>query len=381
VTELVGQGDPSILLAQRTYAQAELHAMTDDLWGVVGYDQDPIEAALGVFPAPERRRSDTEFECPPEVEPELRRRAEKLGPGRPHAETLKHLNVEQVDAEVVEPGQLHKTATEFWEALGSDQQGPIMVFGSDREVQLWKVVKKQVQEGQIDPERLSTARLLAIGGRGLGNMGGAQFFRRAGQFDERVHSGTVDLEALARDLPEELTEFQVTEQFLRTAVDEGTETDEVLPIGYDTETGAIIHSPTGQVRKLGSVNGRDVILVHKLLAKTGPTPKDTTTPTMLLMSDIAADVVGKPNVTISFYSSATYKPSRLAAGIKAGLIAAKDAVNSRFRRVVVPTYGYEELSMVQGKDNPQPPSIQNIAGEMGKAAQQAHDLREFLAAA
>lgn len=381
MAELVGQGDPSILLAQRTYAQAELHAMTDGLWNVVGFDQDPVAAALGAFPAPERRRADTEFECPPEVEPELRRRAERLGPGRPNAETLKHLNVEHVDAEVVEPGQLHKTVTELREAAASDQRGPIMVFGSDRGIRLWRRSGGEVQEGQLDPERVPTARLLAIGGRGLGQMGGAGFFRRAGQFDEQVRSEAVDLDALARELPEELTEFQVTERFLRGFVDEGTETDEVLNVGYDTTTGEITSSPTGQVRKLGTVNGRDVILVHKLLAKTGPTPKDTTTPTMLLMSDIAAEVTGQPNVTVSFYSSATYKPSRLVAGIKAGLIAAKDPERSRYRRVAVPTYGYTELSMVQGKDNPMPPTIQNIAGEIGKAAQQAHDLREFLAAA
>lgn len=380
---IVGEGDPSILVAQRMYAQAELHGITQLLWEVVGYDQDPIAVALEAFPHPSRRRSDTPFECPPEAEPELRKRAEALGPGRPHAETLKHLNVDLVDAEVIEPGQLHKTVTEIRQALSTGQQAPLIVFGSDRDIPLWKTAKSAVGietlVGQPDPERISTARLLTIGGRGLGLSDGAQFFLRAGRFDGGAQGGGTSLDDLARELPESLTEFEVTEKFLRTLVDPGTESDQALAVGYNPDTGAIVHGTTGQVRRLGSVNGRDVILVHKLLKKPGASPNDTTSPTMLLMSDIASVITGNPNVTVSYYSSATYKPSRLVAGIIAGLVGATDSEASRFRRIVVPTYGYIDLSAVQGREDPTPPSIQNIAGEMGRAAEQADELRSFLA--
>src|ERR1700720_2390272 len=100
-----------------TDAKSQLLGLETALWTAVGYNQDPIAAAQEAFPTPARRRSDTQFECEPDEDVRLRASAAELGPGRPKAETLRHLGVEKVDTEIIEPGQLHKAVTELWLAL------------------------------------------------------------------------------------------------------------------------------------------------------------------------------------------------------------------------------------------------------------------------
>jgi hypothetical protein len=358
------QSGPTLLEKQQEVAWLELQAITSGLWHAVGFNKDPIEAAMAAFPKPAQRRSDTEFTCSPEEEESLRERAAALGPGRKEAETLSDLGVEKVDAEIIEPGQLHKTVTELWLALGSRQTAPIIVFASDREVPLWA---KDHENEQVDSERLSTARLMAIGGQGLA---GVNFFYRAGEFDAKAEENRQAIQAQALAPPH--TEYEITEKFLRTALDETTD-DIVLPFGYDPEDGRLIAAETGQVRQLGVINDRDIILVHKEKSKDGSALK--TTATTLLMGRIAAAIVNKDEATISYYTSATYKPSRWMSGIRAGILAAQSGNRLKF---VVPTYGYADLSSVKGDKNPTPPIIENIASEMGRAAQEASDLREFL---
>jgi hypothetical protein len=114
--------------------------------------------------------------------------------------------------------------------------------------------------------------------------------------------------------------------------------------------------------------------VHKEKREDG-TALDTTD-TVLLMGGIASAVTSTPETVMSYWTSATYKPSRWMSGIRAGIRAAQDGGTKL--RVAVPTYGYADLSKIKGEQKPTPPTIQNVAGEMGKAAQEAFDLRAFL---
>jgi hypothetical protein len=360
---------------QLAVARLELDDIATGLWQAVGYNKDVIGEALAVFPEPSQRRSDTPFTCEPEQEATLRSKAAILGPGRKDTETLEDLGVYRVDAEVIEPGQLHKTVTEVWRALVSGHQAPIILFASDRPIPRWakdKEKQERVNE-QLDAERLSSDRLLVIGGQGLSTS--TDFFYRAGGFDHEAEarkaadSAQESIWERALALPN--TEYDMTEKFLGSALDETADT--VLPIGYDPENGQILADTTGQVRRLGTIAGRDVILVHKEKRQDG-TALDTTD-TVLLMGGIASAVTSTPETVMSYWTSATYKPSRWMSGIRAGIRAAQDGAKLR---VAVPTYGYADLSKIKGEQKPTPPTIQNVASEMGKAAKEAFDLRAFL---
>lgn len=365
------------LEAQLDVARLELDDIASGLWGAVGYDKDPIAEALSVFPEPSRRRSDTTFECTPEEEAKLRPRAAALGPGREAAESLEDLGIYRVDAEAIEPGQLHKTVTELWRTLieGSKEghKAPIVVFASDRVIPLWKKDQDKQDTDEVDAERISSDRLLVIGGQGLA--ASADFFYRAGTFDADAKAGKEDAkyQETRRDRALALpgTEYDITEAFLGGALDEIA--DEVMGVGYDPEDGQVHDDPTGQVRRLGRIGGREVFFVHKEPRRDG-SALDTTA-TVLLLGGIASKLTATAETVMSYRTSATYKPSRQMSGIKAGILAAQEG---RKLRVPVPTYGYVDLSRIKGDQNPKPPSIQNIAGEMGKAASSAADLRDFL---
>ena len=356
---------------QLAIAQLELNDITSGLWQAVGYNRDAIEEAMAAFPVPEQRRSDTKFECEPEYEVALRAKAATLGPGRRDVETLEDLGVYRVDSEVIEPGQLHKTVTEVWRSLISGQQVPLIVFASDRAVPLWA---KDRENEQVDAERLSTYRLLTIGGQGLATS--ADFFYRAGRFDAQAEADAEDdgkrEETLSRalELPTN-TEYDITEKFLGGALDEIAEVE--LSVGYDPENGQVLTDKTGQIRKLGTIGGRDIILVHMQRREDG-TSLDTTGK-ISLMGGISSVVTATPETAMSYWTSATYKPSRWMSGIRAGIHAAQEG---RKLKVALPTYGYADLSKIKGEKKPTPPSIQNIAGEMGKAASEAFELRTFL---
>jgi hypothetical protein len=361
---------------QLAVARLELDDIATGLWQAVGYNKDVIGEALAVFPEPSQRRSDTPFTCEPDEEVRLRSKAAILGPGRKDTETLEDLGVYRVDAEVIEPGQLHKTVTEVWRALVSGHQAPIILFASDRPIPQWakdKDKQDKVNE-QLDAERLSSDRLLVIGGQGLSTS--TDFFYRAGGFDHeakaRKAADSAQKSIWDRALALPNTEYDMTEKFLGSALDETA--DSVLPIGYDPENGQVLTDTTGQVRRLGTIAGRDVILVHKEKREDG-TALDTTD-TVLLMGGIASAVTSTPETVMSYWTSATYKPSRWMSGIRAGIRAAQDGGTKL--RVAVPTYGYADLSKIKGEQKPTPPTIQNVAGEMGKAAQEAFDLRAFL---
>ncbi len=350
------------LESQLSIAELELQVIANSLWQATGYNKDVLAEAAVVFPTPEQRRFETKFETTPEYEAILRVRAADLGPGRADTESLDDLRAYQVDAEVIEPGLLHKTATEIWRALDGGGSSPLIVFASDRSVPLWKKGREFVE---VDAERLSSHRLLTIGGKDLATMAG--FFYRAGKFDsEPVTSET---QTLALRLPK--TEYEVTERFLGDALDEIDESE--LSLGYDPETAQLLHDRTGQIRKLGTISGREVILVHKDQRPDG-LPIDTTD-TIRLMGEVSSAVTNTDETFISYWTSATYKPSRWMSSIRAGIKAAQDG---KKLKVFVPTYGYNDLSMIKGEDNPTPPTIQNIAGELGKAAAEAFELRTFL---
>jgi hypothetical protein len=360
---------------QLAVARLELDDIATGLWQAVGYNRDVIGEAIAVFPEPSQRRSDTPFTCEPDEEVALRSKAAILGPGRKDTETLEDLGVYRVDAEVIEPGQLHKTVTEVWRALVSGHQAPIIIFASDRPIPLWakdKEKQDKVNE-QVDAERLSSDRLLVIGGQGLSTS--TDFFYRAGGFDHeakaRKAADSAQKSIWDRALALPNTEYDMTEKFLGSALDETA--DAVLPIGYDPETGQVLADTTGQVRRLGTIAGREVILVHKEKREDG-TALDTTD-TVLLMGGIASAVTSTPETVMSYWTSATYKPSRWMSGIRAGIRAAQDGAKLR---VAVPTYGYADLSKIKGEQKPTPPTIQNVASEMGKAAKEAFDLRAFL---
>lgn len=361
------------LEAQLAVAKLELNDIASGLWQAVGYDKDPIAEAMDVFPEPSRRRSDTPFECTPDEEAELRVKAAVLGPGREKAESLEDLGIYHVDAETIEPGQLHKTVTELWRALIEGHEVPIFVFASDRRIPQWKKDENKQDTDVVDAERMSSDRLLVIGGQGLA--ASADFFYRAGEFDAEARAGKDDAKYQAarreRSLGLPGTEYDMTERFLGDAVDEVDEA--VLHVGYDPEDGQILEDKTGQVRRLGRIGGREVIFVHKELRRDGSALD--TADTILVMGGIASVVTGTTETTMSYRTSATYKPSRWMSGIRAGIRAAQEGHKLR---VAVPTYGYVDLSKVKGDKNPTPPSIQNIAGEMGKAAQEADELRAFI---
>jgi hypothetical protein len=364
------------LTAQLEVAALELGQISSGLWAAVGYNQDPLEAAAAAFPAPNRRRSDTPFEASADEEAGLRQAAAELGPGREDTESvadLVGLGAYSVSTEAIEWGQEHKGVTEVWRALDGDPKAPLMAFASDRAIPKWS---KGKENEVLDAERLSTVRLLTIGGAGLA--GSADFFYRAGIFDAEAKLRKDDPEyqqgIRERALASPDTEYDAAEAFLRGAVDISTgERDEVLPIGYDPENGQLVFQKTGQVKALGTIAGRSVILVHKEARRDG-TALDTAD-TMLLMGGISAAVTDSPDVVMSYWTSATYKPSRLMSGIRAGILAAQRDTKLR---VVVPSYGYTDLSRIKGEQDPNPPSIGNIAGELGKAADEAKKLRAFI---
>jgi hypothetical protein len=364
-------GHPRVAETQVNYAKAELQGVSDSLWRAIGYNQDPFLVAQEVFPEATQRRSDVDavtFECTPEEEQRLREAAAGMGPGRANPETLKDLGVEKVDVEIIEPGQLHKTVTELQLALQSGQTAPIMIFGSDRRIPKWqkdKDTKEEKEELGLDAERVSTTRMLLIGGQGLDE---GDFLVRVGEFNAHPDSGAA-IEGVALDSPN--TEYEATERFILDMLesdDRGVVTDEVLPVSYDPANGELSDEANGQVRRLGSLDGREIFLVHKQMPAGGEALKPA--PTMLLLCNIVAEATGVRDVKASFYTSSTYKPSRTLYGIEASLLAIEDG---RQHKLTVPTYGYRDLTRITGK-KAEPQTIEQIAAELNKTAKAAVEL-------
>lgn len=218
------------LQSRLAIVRLELGDITSGLWQAVGYNQDIIQAALDTFPSPARRRSDTVFSCEPDQETVLREKAAALGPGRKDTESLEDLGIYRADAEIIEPGQLHKTVTELWRALINGGNQPIIVFASDRKINRFK----KDSDEQLDAELISSDRLLQIGGQGLADS--ASFFYRAGKFDNAVAEADTDV-TRERTLARPDNEFEMTEKFLGDSLDEIEDT--VLQIGYDPENGQV----------------------------------------------------------------------------------------------------------------------------------------------
>ncbi len=334
---------------------------------------DPIERAIEVFPHPGERRSDpaTTRQYSPQESIDLREAALQLGPHRPTNETVEMLGVGVVDAHIIESGQLHKVAAEMVLAVDPNNPAPIIAIASDRPIPVLRK-KKNPEDPEIpkdsdhaDPELLSTFRLLAVGGRDVGN---PAFYRRCGAYDA-VEKPTIDD---LRMVPG--TEYEATKQFMQSMT--GFATQEVLPIGYDPDTGQLIESETGQLTYLGHYQGSPFYILRKDPTREGKN-MDTAS-TMALACEITSTLLNRQLETVAYHTSATYKPSRAADALKCALAAEQEG---RFEpRIVVPNYGTRQLADIKG-DPYYEPTIGQVVAELRKAAETAKQIRQLLASA
>lgn len=345
-------------------AKAYLYRATGAIQRALHPSEDVFVRAQMVFPRPGERRTDTVEveEYTPAEEIIIRKAAAELGPGRATSQTIEDLGYRTVDAHLIEAGLLHKVASELVLAIDPDNPAPIIAIASDRSIPLMAKKENPEEPDKADVERLSTHRLLAIGGKELGN---PDFYRRSGVFDQQPEPALDQL----KNAPD--TEYEAVKQFL-LSMSEALEED-VYPVGYDPNTGEVIHSETGQLTYLGHYKDSPLFILRKDRTSDGTMPD--TAPTMSMVARVAEAMLGRELGVVAYHTSATYKPSRTADALRCAISAEQHGVT--LPKIIVPTYGYELLAEIRGV-KPMPPALNQIVGELNKAAASAAELEAML---
>ncbi len=155
------------------------------------------------------------------------------------------------------------------------------------------------------------------------------------------------------------------------------EQDEVLPFGYDIQNGhSLVQAATGQLVKIGTVNGKDVVLLRvdrenytDEEGKSKYRKQPDTAAVLGFVSNVLA-ACGDESSAVGFNTSNTY-PSRAVDMVRAGLKAG--------RNFVVGMYGRNTILSLDPPTVPAQTAINQIPGELreiyGKLQLLAEELR------
>lgn len=287
-------------------------------------DANPLE----VFPEPGTPRAkDPGLELSTEQEEGLRAAAAELGFGRQTDRTMSELGIRGAHV-IIEGGQPHKMVAE---------------------------AKLVIDDTASDP---TTIIFAASAARELDSIGELQSAKRQfGQVGKTEYDN-------ARLAAEHLPGFEPTE-------------DEVMPFGYDINDGFNVgREPTGQFVRIGYVGKIPVVLMRvdreNYVDESGAAKyrNQPNTADVIAIVDTVSKMQGDHILPIAFVTSATYLASRQIDGIRAGLLAD--------RVVGVPAYGTARLAMVKGEAAPTPGPINQLPGELHRAAEQAAALEEII---
>jgi hypothetical protein len=279
---------------------------------------DPLQ----VFPDPadKERREDIVFEKTlDETQEALFRGAmAEMGIGREANRDAAELGLPEGYLALLEGGQAHKMLAELTVTVGSDVKPGVIVMSGDAE----RVVAEKECE--------LTARILGL---------------------------TMDQVGA--------TEVEIAEQVLRVHPDFIEQEEKVLPYGY-TMAGALTQEATGQFRQIGLVAGVPAVVmrVDREWYETDAGERKFKRPDNFTKLKIVSGIDGVGS--IGFVTSATYQPSAEIDAIRAS--------KETGTLIHVPTYGTAELARVKGETVPQPPALQQLAGEAYKVAQQLDKL-------
>jgi len=296
----------------------------------IGYPERSGENAIDVFPQPTTPRADAprpQWDMAQETD--MRAVAAELGYGRESDRTMSELNLGSAHA-LYEGGKPAKYAAEvavvFNDAAATPSShiflsNPYREIGADEREDVAKLYKKSDIRTEYDVARLTA---------------------------------------------ESMPGFTPNDQ------------DEILPLSYDIQNQhAVGQEPTGQFISIGHIDEAPVVLfkvdrevfvgdegkqayrnqpntcdVARIISKTLELGGDTVTP-------------------MAFVTSATYQASREIDVVRASL-----ATN---RTIGVPTYGTVRLAEVKGEQTPAPAAINQLPGELHRAAENVVKLKAELA--
>lgn len=276
--------------------------------------QNPIE----VFPNPadKERRQDIEFgvELSEDQEVAFRDAMSEIGIGRETNRDAATVGLEEGYLALLEGGQSHKMLAE-------------LNITSESVVKLGVIIMSGDSERAIsDKEQTLTAKVLGLSAEDVGT-----------------------------------TEYEVAEQVFRAHHDFVAQEEVVLPYGY-TIDGKLTHESTGQFRQIGMVGDVPAVVMridrewHEDEAGNRSFKRPDNFAKMCIISEVdGVDSIG-------FVTSSTYQPSNEIDAIRASK--ATDVV------IKVPTYGTAELAIVKQESMPEPPALNQLAGEAYKASQQ-----------
>lgn len=289
---------------------------------------NPEANPLEVFAAPgEVRAAGVALELSAEQEKALRNNVGELGFGRESDLTAEQVGLPSGYVALIEGGQPHKVEAQ---RRLTESAGTLLFAGSP-----FRMITGAA-------ERASGARILGTDAENVG----------ATEYD------------MVRQLAESQPDFAANEAG-----------DEVLPFGYDIQHGyEVTEGPTGQFVKIGTVNGRDVVLlrIDRENYEEDGKPKYRLQPDSAAVMGIVSDVLaaaGDSETSIGFLTSATYQPSRDIDAVRAGI-----RYNRQFGVV---TYGTARLAEVKGEPVA-PGPINQLPGELHKVALQTAKLRTEL---
>lgn len=279
---------------------------------------DASQNPLDVFPNPadKERREDVEFgvELTADQEVAFRSAMAELGIGRESNRDAAMVGLPDGYLALLEGGQAHKMLAELNITAETAIRPRAIILAGDTE----RAIPEKEQE--------VTARVLGINREQVG-----------------------------------ATEAAVAEQILRAHPDFVPEDESVLPYGY-TIDGELLDEQTGQLRRIGTIGEIPAVVMRidrEWYEDEQGERKFRRIDNFAKMKIVSQIEVGN---AIGFVSSSTYQPS-----IEIDALRAAQETGSMIQ---VPTYGTAELARVKQEALPQPPALQQLAGEAYKTAQQ-----------
>lgn len=348
--------NPQRLAAERLIIDSRM-VLRDAVEAVAG---NPELDPLVVFAPPGERRDDApDLDLDPDQTQALRSVAEKLGANRETDLTAKELGASKKHKAVLQGGQPGKEKAQLENALGIQR----VQIGDE-------IVEGYVLDmyNYVRPESLVVA---------------ASPYRKIGVDPDRAQADAKEVQDTIKvlDLPEgtevKTSEYENAEAIIRRLP--GFEADEeVLPFGYDIYNDfAVNDEPTGQFRRLGTVNGIPVVLMaidrQDHYDERGKVVKYTNQPKTvdtLQIVDRVLKAAGDDDSDIVYHTSQLYLPGERTAALQAG-IQAKRAMH-------VAAYGKNRLAEVRGLGAPAPLLDNQLPGELHKAAKNLVALESVL---
>lgn len=279
---------------------------------------------LEVFPNPadKERRADVNFEALSEdQEAKLRAALAEVGIGRQTNRDAEAVGLHSGYTAIGEGGQGHKMMAQLNVIINSNVRPATIIMTGDAERNL------------PDGEKEITAKILGIEKEAVGG-----------------------------------TEFAVAEQVARHHTLFSPQEPVVLSFGYTVD--GEVNDQLGQFTQIGTIDDTPVVMmrIDREWEGEGENRKFKR-PDNFAKMNIVSKILSTygPDFEIGFATSSTYQPSVEVDAIRASRETGKF--------IAVPTYGTIELADVKGEAVPQPPAINQLAGEAYKAAQQLGKLQ------